>query len=325
MTNREKISVVVVTYKRLHALERCLQSLSNQSLPIHEVIVVNNDLTSSKDVRQLVDDAIWGPKIHVIDNDVNSLARGRNIGVSAADGGLVLLVDDDVRLFESTVEELYRVFADFPDTVGCQGLIEEESSGIVRELTHRSFFLYHHEKDRCRVLPSISTTYPSELSRTTNCEWISGSLQLYRREVLETIQWDEKLLKYCDGEDLDHSYRVYLKYPHGLRICPEARVHHDAVEDGRVPNSTLILMQEVYGWYLHKKLFSSGFRNRCIYLWSRVGKISIDLVMALLNRDASRLVSAKMRIQAYLFVFKRSDQIADGNLTSFNELLNLRN
>lgn len=316
--NDKTVSAVVVTYRRPHDLKRCLDMLLQQTLTLLEVIVVDNDAEYGDEARHVCETVAGNIPVHYIVSPSNCLPAARNLGVRNCRGDYVALIDDDVRIATDYLAIVCRVFDQYPDAVGVQGYIDPGQCPRLREFLQCLFGLYHMETNRCRVLPSISTTYPSPLTQIVSCEWISGSNQVYRREVLQAVIWDEKLLKYADGEDLDHSYRVHRRFPGRLYITPDAHVVHDEGVTGRIVKYELIAMREVYGWYLLHKLFPRSTHAKAAFLWSRIGRLIFAVGMGLTGRNSGMSAQLRYLLNAYWFVWCHRHAISAGNLDAFN-------
>jgi len=317
------LSVVVVTYLRTKGLASCLAALAQQSLLPVEVIVIDNGVAFGEEARQVCEAITSDLPIRYFGSIENSLPFARNLGVSKCSGDFVALIDDDVRLDKDYLEAALSVFDAYPEAVAVQGYIEPGPRKHWREFLQRFFWFFHYEKDACRVLPSISTTYPAPLTKIISCEWISGSNQVYRRTVLNEIQWDDKLLKYADGEDLDHSFRVYQRYPGRLYITPNAHVIHDESAAGRAVGSELVAMREIYGWYLLHKLFPTSHRALFIYIWSRIGRLLLTLGVALTRRRPRAWDEVSSLLGAYCLVWHHRKEISNGNFDEFNKKYSL--
>lgn len=316
----KKVSAVVVTYLRPNDLKLCLYMLFQQTLPLLEVIVVDNGAEYGNEARQVCESSFKGNiQVHYIVSSSNCLPAARNLGVKYCRGNYVLLIDDDVRIATDYLETICCIFDQYPDAVGGQGYIDPGERPRFREFLQRLFGLYHMEANRCRVLPTISTTYPSPLSQIISCEWISGSNQVYRREVLQEVKWDEKLLKYADGEDVDHSFRVHRHFPGRLFITPDARVIHDEGVTGRIVKHELIVMREVYGWYLLNKLFPQSITAKAAFLWSRIGRLIFAVGTGLTRHSPGVLTEVRFLLDAYWFVWRHRQAIGSGNLGVFNK------
>lgn len=319
-----RVSIIIPTYNRPSDLEMCLRSILNQTLLPTEILVVDNAMsTPTKDLIDRIQKGI-DPQVCTIIyilNNVNSLSVARNIGFDHAAGEIILFLDDDVVLDQHYVHKIVEVYKNNPEAKGVQGYIEPESRGFIREIVFKSFYWYHLEKDLCRVLPSISSTYPVNLQSIISCEWLSGANHSYRREILEEFRYDEKLLKYCDGEDLDVSYRVFKKYPGSLLITPKAKLMHNTSITGRAMGKELVTMQEVYGLYLFYKLFDQSLSHKLIYCWSRTGRLLISIMRAAIRRKPGSWSEIKYLINSYIICIKHNKDIKNGNIQFFNSSL----
>lgn len=316
--NNKTVSAVVVTYRRPQELKLCIDMLLSQTLQPLELIVIDNGAQYGDEARRVCEHVAGKIPVYYIASQSNCLPASRNLGVSHCKGDFVALIDDDVRIAVDYLATILHVFEQYPDAVGVQGYIDPGQRPYLREFLHRLFRLYHTEMNRCRVLPTISTTYPSPLTQIVPCEWISGSNQVYRREVLQKVTWDEKLLKYADGEDLDHSYRVHRRFPGRLFITPDAHVIHDEGVTGRTVKHELIVMREVYGWYLLHKLFLQSITAKAAFLWSRIGRLFFAVGKGLIGCNFGACTEVRFILDAYWFVYSHRREISTGNLEAFH-------
>jgi len=90
------ISVVITTYNRRHSLERCLEALANQSFPPseYEIIVVADGCTD--DTEDLLRSFRPACAFRWISQANLGQASAMNAGVAAANGEIVLFLDDDI-------------------------------------------------------------------------------------------------------------------------------------------------------------------------------------------------------------------------------------
>jgi len=319
-----KVSVVIPTYHRPRDLSVGLDSILTQRLTPLEIIVVDNgsDTATETLLRQREKDfADQGIALRYVRNDRNSLTAARNLASRLSSGDIVLFLDDDVILEADYFREILRVYETNPNALGVQGYIVPEQSRRVHDFLHRLFFWYHLERNGCRVLPSISATYPLMLDKVIPCQLLSGANHSYRRHVLEEFQYDERLIKYSDGEDLEHSYRVFRRYPGSLFITPFARLVHNTSMQGRALGREIVYMREVYGLYLFFKLFDPTLKNKLIYFWSRVGRLAFTLARAVVKRPPGAFAELRHLVGAYYICFRRAEEIKRGELEFFNSTL----
>lgn len=319
-----KVSVVIPTYCRPQELNKCLEAILIQTSPPIEVIVIDNgpDEISKPLVQHKEKDFLGhGVSLRYIKNNRNSLTAARNLGAKSASGKIILFLDDDTIPSPDYIQQLLQVYETTPNALGVQGYIPKKPHGKLRDLFHRSFFGYHLEKNLCRVLPSVSATYPVVLDGVTECQWLSGANHSYKRQILEEFQYDEQLIKYCDGEDLEFSYRVFKRYPGQLFITPFALLSHSSSMTARAQVRERVYMREVYNLYLFFKLFDNTLKNKSIYLWSRIGWLLLTLARLLIKQKLSALSDLKHLLGAFYMCLRHFKEIKKGNLQFFNRTL----
>ena len=318
-----KASLVIPTYRRPHDLSACLDSVIRQTAPPSEVIVVDNgsDTGSEALVRQRESDFVnHGVSLRHIRNDRNSLTAARNLGSSLSSGDVVLFLDDDTIVDQNYIREILNVYETTPKAVGVMGYIPRHRDSRLRNGFFRFFFLSHSVRDGCRVLPSLNTTYPSILGKIMPCQRLSG-VSSYRRHVLQEFQFDETLIKYSDGEDVDFSSQVFQGYPGLLFITPFAKYANTTSAEGRAVPRERVYMREVYSLYLFFKLFDTTAKNRLIYLWSRIGWLALALARLLVKQQLGALTELRYTLGAYRLCLRHVREIRRGDLQFFNRTL----
>jgi glycosyltransferase involved in cell wall biosynthesis len=104
--NMCKVSVIVAAFNIEQYIERCISSITNQTLDSIEIIIVND---GSKDntlsiVTKLSDK---DKRIKIINKENGGLIEARKSGLEAASGEYILFVDGDDWLDTITLEKLY--------------------------------------------------------------------------------------------------------------------------------------------------------------------------------------------------------------------------
>lgn len=125
------ITVVTPTLRRPQEVEGLLQNLSEQQHRPFEVILVDGapiDETATEETVSRVGDSLPFNVIYL--RHEGGTAVQRNIGIDAAQGQLIALIDDDVRLEKGFLKTMVSVFnADKEKTVG----------GVVGYRTNQAF------------------------------------------------------------------------------------------------------------------------------------------------------------------------------------------
>jgi glycosyltransferase involved in cell wall biosynthesis len=117
VNNHPLISVVISTRNRARYLDDCLQSLAAQQCTrSFEIVVVDNastDGTAALLTRRVEADS----RFRAIREDRVGLSYGKNAGIAAARGGILVFTDDDVTLDPGWIESYRYLFASKPDVL----------------------------------------------------------------------------------------------------------------------------------------------------------------------------------------------------------------
>src|ERR1700752_405210 len=124
------VSIVILNYKRLTALELTLESVVAQKYANKEIIVVDNH--SEEDVATVV--RKYGSDIRLIETGKNlGGCGGRNVGIRAAQGEVVITLDNDVSfLAPDAIDNVVRHFEDHPDYHLLAFQLRDAQSGELR-------------------------------------------------------------------------------------------------------------------------------------------------------------------------------------------------
>ena len=100
-----QISIVVPVYKVEEYIDRCVESLINQTMVSLEILLVDD---GSPDRCPMICDewAAHDPRIHVIHKENGGLSDARNTGIESASGIYVMFVDSDDYLASNACELL---------------------------------------------------------------------------------------------------------------------------------------------------------------------------------------------------------------------------
>ena len=102
----EKISVIVPVYNVEQYLERCVDSIINQTYKNLEIILVNDGSTDNS--GQLCDElAKKDDRIRVIHKKNGGVSEARNLGIRESNGKYITFIDSDDVVSVKMVEELY--------------------------------------------------------------------------------------------------------------------------------------------------------------------------------------------------------------------------
>ncbi len=228
------ISAILPTHDRPASLERCIDSLFAQHRLPDQLIVIND---GRQDIPPSLLDRLhqgdWTLKR--IRREAPSSTASRNAGLDAADGDIVILLEDDLTLPEDFVQRLVALYA--ADT---QRLIAGIGPKIcepdTQSLSGRVWLAAAHLLGRGRWGPhhiaSRYTLLPQNLSRELMPvrKLSAGGLSL-RREVARAFRFDEMLSGYAWGEDRELTFRIAPHY--ALYRAKHIEVLHHREPGGR--------------------------------------------------------------------------------------------
>ncbi len=112
-----KVSIVIAAYNIEKYIDRCMESIMNQSYSDLEIIVVNDGSTDST-LEKLKKKAVEDNRIIIVDKENQGLIEARKSGYEKVTGEYVLFIDGDDWIDLDTIKKL-------------KNKIEEENSDIV--------------------------------------------------------------------------------------------------------------------------------------------------------------------------------------------------
>lgn len=178
----QKISVIIPCYNVEPYIDRCLESVMNQTIGLEwlEVIVVN-DASTDNTLKKLYQwEKRFPENIMVISYEQNIRQGGaRNIGLQYATGAYIGFVDADDWIAEDMYQELYeRISAGKYDVVKCKFVREHFKDELPLKEEQRQDAEYH-------FIPKKGICY-GQVTVCGNCgEYGSICTGLYRRELLK--------------------------------------------------------------------------------------------------------------------------------------------
>lgn len=210
------VSVVIVNYNGRAFLEECLSSMSVQTYPSFETILVDNGSTDGS--IELVRERF--PEVHVISNKENlGFAKANNVGIEAARGELIATLNNDAAASPRWLEALVEALLSDNDVGMCAskmlfmkipGIIN--STGICISRSGASWDRGMFEPDRGQ--------YDSREEVFGPC----AGAALYRKSMLDEVGlFDESFFAYM--EDVDLAFRARLKGWKCLYV-PDAVAYH---------------------------------------------------------------------------------------------------
>jgi len=225
------LSIIIVSYKRLDCLRKCVQSIIDTVKQIrYEIIIVDNqsaDGTPEVICREF-------PSLRMIENTENlGFAKGNNQGILASRGKFILLLNNDTEALPESIETLFKIISHSPEVglLGCRLIYPDmniqQSFGRmlnpITQLGQKLFINKIFENSGNPIAKSLLTNWHSV---EKDVDWIRGTCMMIRREALaQAGLMDEHFFMFF--EDVDMSTQI-RKTGWKVRFTPKASIiHHE--------------------------------------------------------------------------------------------------
>ena len=193
-----KISVIIPVYNVASQLDRCMESVTNQTYTDLEIIVINDGSTDSS--GQICDE--WSKKdarIKVIHQENSGQSKARNAGLEHATGAYIAFVDSDDWIPIDIYQHVIDLFNQYDcDVVDFQPLsvmnetdvkIEKNMKGRVEVVKGRDNILYDY-------------MYKGQTQKSPFTVW----RKVFRRELFQNIQFIEGMI----NEDIVINFELLM-------------------------------------------------------------------------------------------------------------------
>ena len=213
---KDLISVIVPVYKVEKYLDKCVQSIVDQTYENLEIIIMDD---SSPDNCPAMCDA-WAEKdsrVQVFHIENKGVANSRNFALSKAAGDYIAFADGDDFLEPNMLEILYRNLLVTNSDIAVCGYFRQDESGMQ---------IPDSEKSASPRLEAI--TAEEALRQTALGEYKFGVLwnKLYKKSVLGGVQMPPLV---C-SEDLVFNYRAFKN---AKRVCVSSqKLYHYVLRSG---------------------------------------------------------------------------------------------
>ncbi len=238
-------SVVVLNWNGRHFLADCLTSLRQQTLRDYEVIVVDNGSTDGS--RTYVQETF--PEMRVIALPENrGFSAGNNVGIRAARGRYIALLNNDTRAEARWLEEMVSALESHPQAGFCAGKMLSWERPTILDTAGDVFYPWGIAGKRGAGRPD-GAAYSSPAYVFGAC----AGAALYRRAMLDDVGLlDEDFFTY--DEDVDLSFRAQLRGYRCLYVPTAMVYHHGRGATGLTNTDALYLSRRNAFWVLVKDM-----------------------------------------------------------------------
>ena len=244
-----KVSVIVPFYNVEKYIEKCLETLVNQTLDDIEIILVND---GSKDktvdiVKKYKE--MYSNKIVYLEKENGGLSDARNYAIPYARGEYIAFLDSDDYVETNMYKEMYEI-------------AQKENSDMVE----CNFIWEYPNKTRI----DIGTTYNNKHEMIEKIRVVAWN-KLIKREILEKSK--VQFPKGYRYEDVEFTYKL-IPFLEKVSVCKTPMVHY-VQREGSISNvqnkrnaEIFDVMEHVMDYYKENNLYEEYYQE-LEYLYAR--------------------------------------------------------
>ena len=268
-----KVSIIIPTLNRASSLARTLGFISKSSILPDEVIIIDQSpIDTAEKIKELCDSQTL--KIKYIHVSEPSSSKSRNIGLELCKNDIAIFMDDDVDIGIDTIRNILILFRD--NSISMVGGIDSGSPPKKLSLPSLIFFRSSFFKRyKGHVSMAGYGVFPQNPQGETPTEWAMGFFFAIRKSLAQKwgLKFDENLKYYAYAEDLDFTYRYFLKSREENLKCimsTAATVLHNVSREYRLPSRQRTFIEICHRRYLMARHGNTILRQ-LIMLWSDIG------------------------------------------------------
>lgn len=296
MYNFQKItfSIVICTLNNLVGLEKCITSITQQTLKPNEIIIVHGAM--DREIEESITKRIQ----HILQSNlitlkyiktIKSLVLQRNIGIDNSGGDVIVFLDDDVILDKNYFYYLLEAYqSKWNESIGgVQGTIVE---GLKKKPwqpneVYKKIFLLGGMTGSGRLLPSANPSFCGNPKKIKKVDIFNGCMMSFRRAVLLENRFDANFKEFWICDDVELSYRISRKYH--LYQTPLAQLNHISSTPNYEGHRKIARMAVHNRLYIFRLYFSDTIISWILYFWSNIGELFYRIVLSIKIRNTGPL------------------------------------
>ena len=195
---RQNLSVIIVSYKSDYVIENCINSIHSEI----EIVVVDN--SNNDQLKEKIETKYKNVK-YILSKKNLGMGAGNNLGIKNVNKDFVLILNPDVTLEKSSIDEMI---------IASQ---EIENFGIIAPLSDKSEYPNY-------TLKKMNDFDPIKPFKVKSVDGYAMLLNLKKLKKLNNFYFfDENFFLYLENEDL--CLRLE-KNDENIYIVPKSRIHH---------------------------------------------------------------------------------------------------
>ena len=200
-----KVSVIIPVYNVENYIDRCLKSVTNQTISDLEIIVVNDGSTDKS--KEIINNYLEKFKnIKYYEKENGGLSDARNFGMQYATGEYIAFLDSDDYIELKMYEEMYNI-------------AKKENSDMVE-----CDYIWEYPKKKRNDIGIIYNGKKEAIEKARVVAWN----KLIKREIIES-----KNIKFPFGlryEDVEFFYKL-VPYLNKISFCKKILLHYTQREN----------------------------------------------------------------------------------------------
>ncbi len=207
--NKPKVSIIVPVYNVESYLNRCLDSLINQSFDDIEIICINDGSTDSS-LEILKEYEKKDSRVKIINQENQGLSGARNSGIEIAIGDYISFVDSDDWINLDMIKEMYQqANIENADVVICSYTREYSDKSRDKKFNMPEITIYNERDVSLKLHRKIVGPIREELANPDHTDsLVTAWGKLYKSSIIK-----ENYIKFIDTKEIgteDCLFNVYL-------------------------------------------------------------------------------------------------------------------
>jgi len=212
-----RTTVIIPTWNQCARLQRCLETLTEQTLRADQIVVVDNN--SSDDTRAMIRSHFGSVDLVELPENQGT-AGGTNAGLTAATGDYLAILNNDAYPRPTWLEALVRTLEEHREFDFATSLLLQAENRDRIDTAGQGF-----DPRLWSVMLGHDQLYGEDFAVVREVFCADHAAAIYRREVFDAVgELDESLFMYSD--DVDLGFRARLLGYRCLYV-PDAVVYHE--------------------------------------------------------------------------------------------------
>lgn len=244
-----KVSIIVPVYNVEDYIEKCINSLLDQTLDDIEIIIVNDGSTDRSKEKIIPYLDTYSNKIKYLEKQNGGLSSARNFGIPSATGEYIAFLDSDDYVEKEMYETMYKK------------AIEEQSDMVECD------FIWEYPNKR-KV--DIGKIYHGKKEMIITARVVAWN-KLIRREIIEKT--DARFPEGLRYEDVEFFYKI-VPYLERVSFVKEPFIHY-IQRSNSIVNTQNIRTKEIFTVlnnvldYYKKNSLYDEYREELEYIYAR--------------------------------------------------------